>query len=191
MILFPLKEIVLYFPNVPVWVPLYVAPIDSGVITIGKLTAGTAANVIPETVVMEGTVRTADPKVRTLIKERLEKLLPAMAEGFGAICEVDYQKGHPPVVNDAATIDALDTAARSAVGDNMVIYLDKPSMGSEDFSEYLELAPGAMFRIGTVNSDEHSRRALHNPEIIFDEQALFAGAETLSRFALDYFKIQI
>lgn len=164
-----------------------VAPLDNAVITIGKVTAGTAANIIPESVVLEGSVRTADPEVQAMIEARLKVLLPSIAEGFGAVCTVEYAKGVPAVVNDAAIVDLLKLSAEKAIGPSNVIQLDKPSMGSEDFANYLKLVPGALFRIGTGNDDPNSHLALHSAQIIFDEKAIAAGAHVMSQFALDYF----
>lgn len=164
-----------------------VAPLDNAVITIGKMSAGTAVNIIPESVIMEGCVRTADPNVQVMIENRLKTLLPSIAEGFGAVCAVEYTKGVPAVVNDSAAVDLLKYSAQKAISPSNVIQLDKPSMGSEDFANYLKLMPGALFRIGTGNADPNSHVALHNAQIIFDEKAIAVGAHVMSQFALDFF----
>jgi amidohydrolase len=164
-----------------------VAPLDSGVITIGKITGGTAANVIPDTVTMEGTVRSLDPAVRALLQKRLETMLPAIAEGFGGTCEVEYSKGNPPVINDPWTVDRIAQAGTEVLGAENVVELEKASMGSEDFADYLELLPGALFRIGTRNEDERSHRPLHNSGIVFDEKGIVAGAEVLAQTVWDLF----
>ncbi len=164
-----------------------VAPLDSGVITIGKITGGTAANVIPDSVTMEGTVRSLDPAVRVLLQKRLETMLPVIAEGFGGTCEVEYSKGNPPVINDPWTVDRIVQAGTEVLGAENVVELEKASMGSEDFADYLELLPGALFRIGTRNDDEKSHRPLHNSGIIFDEKGIVAGAEVLAQTVWDLF----
>ncbi|MEG0803701.1 MAG: M20 family metallopeptidase [Pygmaiobacter sp.] len=166
-----------------------VAPLDSAVITIGKMTAGTAANVIPERAVLEGSVRTADPEVQNAVEQRLRTLLPSIAEGFGAECTVDYIKGTPAVVNDTATVELLQRAAQQVLSPDQIVFLEKPSMGSEDFATYLQRIPGAIFRIGTSNEQLNSHCALHNAKIIFDEQAIMTGASVLSQFSQEFFKI--
>lgn len=165
-----------------------IAPLDSGVITIGKITGGTAPNVIPDKVVLEGTVRSLDPSVRTLIQNRLETLLPSIAEGFGGTCEVEYQKGNPPVINDANVVDRIAQAGKEVLGEDHVIELEKASMGSEDFADYLEILPGALFRIGTCNADEKSHRPLHNSGIVFDEKGIATGAQVLAQTVWDAFQ---
>lgn len=164
-----------------------VAPLDSGVISIGKITGGTAANVIPDSVTMEGTVRSLDPAVRVLLQKRLETMLPVIAEGFGGTCEVEYSKGNPPVINDPWTVDRIAQAGTEVLGAENVVELEKASMGSEDFADYLELLPGALFRIGTRNEDERSHRPLHNSGIVFDEKGIVAGAEVLAQTVWDLF----
>jgi amidohydrolase len=164
-----------------------VAPLDSGVITIGKITGGTAANVIPDSVTLEGTVRSLDPAVRALLQKRLETMLPAIAEGFGGSCDVEYIKGNPPVINDSWTVDQIARAGAEVLGTENVVELEKASMGSEDFADYLELLPGALFRIGTRNEDEKSHRPLHNSGIVFDEKGIIAGAEVLAQTVWDIF----
>lgn len=161
---------------------------ESGVITIGKITGGTASNVIPDKVVLEGMVRSLDPSVRTLIQNRLETMLPSIAEGFGGTCKVEHQKGNPPVINDSHMVDRIAKAGKEVLGENHVIELEKASMGSEDFAEYLEIIPGALFRIGTCNENEKSHRPLHNSGIIFDEKGITAGAQVLAQTVWDAFQ---
>lgn len=165
-----------------------VAPNDAAVITVGKIYAGSAANIIPEEAVMEGTVRTADKEVQQKIKTTMGKLISSVVEGFGGIAEFTYVYGHPAVYNHADIIDKINSAASKVLKEDNIVWLEKASMGSEDFSHYLELAPGAMFRIGTANNDIRSTYSLHNREIIFDEEAILTGAKVLVQVALDFFK---
>ncbi len=165
-----------------------IAPLDSAVVTIGKIQGGTAGNVIPDQVIMEGTVRTLSPAVRELVQQRLETLLPSIAAGFGGECIVEYKKGTPPVVNNDAIVDSIEKAASETIGTDSIVQLASASMGSEDFAEYLSLMPGALFRIGTGNDDERTHRALHNSGIVFDEKGIFAGAQVMAQFAWDAFQ---
>lgn len=165
-----------------------VAPLDSAVLTMGKFTAGTAANVIPDEVVMEGTVRTVTHETRALMEEKIRTVAEHGAMALGAACEVHYERGVPAVVCDRQVTEYIERAAAAELGGSKVLTLETPSMGSEDFARYLELVPGAMFRIGTSNENPATRLPLHNSGIIFDEEAIFAGAAVFSRFALEYLK---
>ena len=165
-----------------------VAPLDSAVLTMGKFTAGTAANVIPDEVVMEGTVRTVTHETRALMEEKIRTVAEHGALALGASCEVEYKKGVPAVVCDYGVTEQLERAAAAELGADKVLTLETPAMGSEDFARYLELVPGAMFRIGTSNENPATKLPLHNSGIVFDEEAIFAGAATFARFAAEYLK---
>ncbi|MEG1932299.1 MAG: amidohydrolase, partial [Pygmaiobacter sp.] len=79
--------------------------------------------------------------------------------------------------------------AQQVLSPDQIVFLEKPSMGSEDFATYLQRIPGAIFRIGTSNEQLNSHCALHNAKIIFDEQAIMTGASVLSQFSQEFFKI--
>ena len=85
-------------------------------------------------------------------------------------------------------VDVISTAANSILGDDNVVWLDNPSMGSEDFAHYLKFTTGVIFRIGTGTADERSRLGLHNSSIVFGENAIFAGIATFVGTALEYFR---
>lgn len=157
-----------------------VAPLDSAVITFGQLQAGTAANIIPNDAVAKGTVRTLLPEVDALVEKRIRALVAAQAESFGAVGTVEYVQGLPPVLNDGPTVDVLEAACKASIGEEGVRWLEQPSMGSEDFSYYLEQVPGALVRLGTHNETEHSRRPLHNSELIFDDSCILTGLRFMS-----------
>lgn len=161
------------------------APLDPAVLTIGKIIGGTAANVIPDEVQMEGTVRTVSRETRNLVEERIRNLSVLGAQALGAECEVEYRRGVPALINDKNAVRILMRAAENQLGADSVRILENPSMGSEDFARYLEEIPGAMFRIGTANENPASGLALHNAGIVFDERAISVGAAVMSSAALE------
>lgn len=165
-----------------------VAPLDSAVLTMGKISGGTAANVIPDEAVMEGTVRTVNNETRTLVEQRIRTIASCGAEAMGASCEVEYTQGVPALECDSHVTELLMNAAKIQLGNNNVITLENPSMGSEDFARYLEIVPGAMFRIGTATENPASRLPLHNSGIIFDEKAISTGASVFCGLAVEYLK---
>lgn len=163
-----------------------VAPLDSAVLTVGKFVAGTAGNVIPDTAVMEGTVRTMLPATREKIEKRVRDVAEHGSAMMGAGCEVEYRLGLPPVFNDAGAVDKIERAAESSLGAEKITWLETPSMGSEDFSRYLDIAPGAMFRIGTGTDDAATRGPLHNARTVFDERAIATGATVMAELAREF-----
>lgn len=152
-----------------------VAPVDPVVITVGHLTAGTVSNIIPGEAVMEGTVRTQNPETRIQVSEYLKQLAVGTAYAMGAEAEVEYDFGYPPTMNDPKVIDWISEAVTEILGPERLLQVPVSSMGSEDFSFYLEKVPGALFRIGTYDETPESKWALHNPAIIFNEQAILTG----------------
>ena len=157
-----------------------VKPVEGAVITIGKVVAGTKGNIIPTEAKMEGTIRTLNPEVRSLIHADLKRLATSIAEAFGAEAKVELNLGGPPVVCTDMLVDTVAEVGRTLLGKERVIELKEPSMGSEDFAFYLEQIPGVFFRIGTQTADANSKLALHSPKIIFSEQGIIEGAKVLA-----------
>lgn len=157
-----------------------VPPLDSAVITFGKFIAGTASNIIPNSAYVEGTVRTTSDKLDKLIEEKITNIITKQAEGFGATSTVNYKKICSTVTNNDTVVDLLENSTKSSIGNQNLHWLSNPSMGSEDFSLYLEKVPGALIRLGTSNQSDSSKLALHNSKIIFDENSIETGVRFMT-----------
>lgn len=144
-------------------------------LVFGKIHGGTADNVIPTTVDLSGTVRTADRRLWDEIPSLVERVIHQIAEPFGAKAIVHYQRGLPPVVNDARVIQRLEHTVSGLLGDEAVMstYL---SMGAEDYSRYLEEVPGALVRLG-CRSDDRTTTDLHASNFRLDEECLAVGLQ--------------
>ena len=153
-------------------------PTDNAVITIGKMTAGSARNIIPSEVVLEGTFRCLTPEVRTHISESIERISVMTAQAHCATAEVKFKANGFPLINDDAMNDLVEKAAKIFLGEKNCLNVPLASMGAEDFSYYLQKKPGAFFRLGTVDDGEEYRLALHNSKVLFSEKAIAAGALT-------------
>ncbi len=149
-------------------------PFHPTVVTIGKIHAGSAPNVIAEEAQLEGSIRTSNPDVRHHILHGIERMIRAAAELHNAEISVDFGAGYPPVVNDPGGAAIARTAARQVVGADNVIGSEHPSMGSEDFSFFLNHVPGAFVRIGARDEDWEPL-PLHSPAFDIDEKALAVG----------------
>lgn len=158
---------------------------ESAVVTIGKLEAGKASNVIPDVAYGEGTIRTLDPDLDKFIQERLTDLFELGAKSFGATGEVNFSQATYPVINDPDVIDVVEKSAEKVIGLDNIHWLKQASMGSEDFSLYLQEIPGALIRLGTNNEDERSKRALHSNDIHFDESAIPTGIKVMTNALID------
>ncbi len=153
------------------------------VISIGEFRGGAVPNAIPDLVTMTGTVRTVSKDRRQHVRPLLEQLAAGVAATTGATIELDLYEGAPPILNNAALVGEFAEAARAILGDEGVYEIPLPSMGSEDFSNFLDHAPGAMFRLGTAKAgrDVH---LLHTPLFDVDERAIAHGSKVLARAAL-------
>ncbi|MFS2221095.1 amidohydrolase [Pantoea sp. B65] len=145
--------------------------LESVVVSITRFTAGNTWNVLPQSVELEGTVRTHNDAIRQQIPQRIQAIISGIAEGFGAEAELDWQPGPPALVNTPAWADfALQQAEQSGYRTEVAPL----QMGGEDFAFYLQQIPGAFVSIGSA-----SQFGLHHPG--------FDPAEALIAPAVDYF----
>lgn len=150
-----------------------------GVITVGHLDAGTAANVIPETARCEGTVRATTPASRALLLEELERLAHAVAAAHRLTATFALREGTPPLVNSPRGAGWAQQAVRGLLGDAALRSLALANMGGEDFAFYLERMDGCFMRSGTWR-EGRSRAGVHTPRFDPDEDALFVTAAVLA-----------
>jgi amidohydrolase len=164
-----------------------VDPLDQGVVSVTRISGGTAKNVIPETVELIGTVRTFKPQTKTALIAGIERVLRGVTEAHGATYSFDYEDGYAAVVNDPEVAALVEGAARTELGDGAVTRID-PVMGGEDFSAYLQRAPGAFFIVGTRNDAIGASFPHHHPRFAIDEASLRDGIAVFARVALDTLK---
>lgn len=155
-----------------------VAPLDSAVVTVGKVIAGTAPNVIPSEAVLEGSLRYFQPATRDTIHRALRRIAEGVAFSQRVHAEVEIFPGCGPVVGEDHLVECVETAVTRLLGKDRLDILPTPSMGSEDFAFYLDKAPGAFFRLGTGMEAPESHLALHSGRLLFSEDAISAGAVT-------------
>jgi amidohydrolase len=156
-------------------------PVDPVVVTVGQFHAGTAHNIIPGAARLAGTVRTLSAETRALMPERLRRIAEGVCAAARASCEITFNAGAPPVMNDPEMTGLIASAGGEALGSDNVITVPHASMGAEDFAFYLEHAPGAMFCLGLGDS-----APIHTPAFDFDDRALPIGVELFARIALKY-----
>lgn len=158
-------------------------PADPAVISICSINAGKyeLTNVVPGVLTMSGTVRTFNPEVRKLIKEKLPKAAKGIAEANDCEAEVEYRELIPPVINDPALTEACTEVATALFGADHVKTDLQLIMGAEDFSVYQQKVPGLMMRVG-IRDDNHTA-TLHNPTFDFNDEVLPAAVTLFAAFA--------
>ncbi|MGX7149118.1 M20 metallopeptidase family protein [Enterococcus ureasiticus] len=158
------------------------------VLTIGEFTGGTpgASNIIPETTVMKGTLRTLKEDVRTQIKERMTVMAENIAKAFRAEAEVIFTNGCTTNVNDPDLTTFTKESLTETFGADRIVAIptSTPLMGSEDFGEISQLIPTTTVLL--VASEEHIN--LHNPAIVFDESVLVEGVKVYTDTAISWLK---
>lgn len=162
-----------------------VDPLESFVFSVGKITGGSARNIIAPDVEMIGTVRTLNPELRDKIPSRMEMIIKGITEGFGATYKFDYNKGAPAIINDDVLTDLLQQTVDNVLGENHYEIIN-PSMGGEDFSFFTHQVPGVFFRLGTGNREKGIVYGGHHELFDIDEDALPNGVALLHSFALNY-----
>jgi amidohydrolase len=156
-------------------------PTAPAVVSVTQVNAGTAANIIPETVRLVGTIRAHSHEVRAKLPEQIQRVCEGICAAFRCSCTFTLSDGSPAVINDPAIATLLADAAAEVLGQDNIITLPNASMGAEDFSEYLAHVPGAMFRLGLGNPTP-----LHAPNFNFTDEAIPVGVRVLTAFAVKY-----
>jgi amidohydrolase len=164
-----------------------VSAFDPAVLTIAHITAGTTTNVIPESALLEGTVRTLSEETRARVLDEVEQVCRGVATAYGCTCEVEIEAGYPVTVNDPDVADRVADVGRSVLGSRFVEPMPDPIMGSEDFSYVLGRVPGALAFLGACPPDVDPAEAPpnHSNRVVFDEDAMVAGVALYSGYVMD------
>lgn len=161
-----------------------VNPTEPAVVTVGKITGGTAHNIIPGKVEMIGTVRTFSRQTADAIKEKIEAIVQGVTQSAGASYSFEFDHGYPAVINTEWATNTVIEAAGNLFGKTSVQELDDPIMAGEDFAFYQEHFPGAFFFLGSGSEETGSTYAWHHPQYNVDEACFKTGAALMASLAL-------
>jgi amidohydrolase len=164
-----------------------VRPIDSAVITVGAFHSGSAANVISEKAVLDGTYRAFRRDVERLLLERMEVMAKQIAAAYGGSAEFSSHLVTEATVNDAAGAALMQDVAAAVVGPEDVIQIE-PMMVGEDMAEFLNCVGGCFVLVGAADPDKPLPAPHHNPRFDFDERMLPTGVALLASAAYEYLK---
>lgn len=152
-----------------------VSPLESAVLSIGTISGGKASNIICDEVQMRGTLRAADPGLRAMMKKRINEVCAGTAAAMGCEAEVSISEGYSPLVNTPEHAERVLDIASRVFGKQNALVKEAPSMGAEDFSYFLDHAPGAFFHIGCSPDADHIGAALHSEKFNPDERVMLIG----------------
>jgi len=164
-----------------------VDPTKGLVVSVTRVQGGTATNIIPNEMVIVGTIRALHREVRDLAITRLNDLVRGICEAHGLRGEVTLSEGYPAMVNHEPVSRFIAEAAREVVGEDRVLFR-QPKFGSEDFSYFLERCPGAGFDLGCANEAEGITHMLHTSRFNLDESVLPLGVELYVKLIERFFQ---
>lgn len=161
-----------------------VKPTEAAVVSICRIQGGTAFNIIPAEVEMIGTVRTLKEAIHRHMPAWIERIVRHVTRAHGADYELRYAKDYPCLTNHPATAARIRRAAEDLFGAKLKVRELPPSMGAEDFSLFLQKAPGAMAMLGAGGKDKSSRHPHHSPRFLVDESVFHQGPALFAYLAL-------
>jgi amidohydrolase len=161
-----------------------VDPLDSLVVSVTMLHAGTAFNVIPPEATISGTVRWLLPQTLQLAQRRLKEIAEGVAAGHGCSATLEYRLNYPVTLNHGDMVEVFNSVARNTLGEPRVVDIPQPVMGGEDFSFYSQKVPSCFFVLGLIPQGKQSMPDLHQPDFNFNDDAIATGVEMFCRLAL-------
>ncbi|MFW6266634.1 MAG: M20 metallopeptidase family protein [Halanaerobiales bacterium] len=164
-------------------------PLESVVISICHLEGGTTYNVIPDNIMLEGTVRSLTPEIRESVPEIMREVVEKITAMNNAEYNFDFEYRFPPLINDENMTELVKSSAQKIIGKKRVREAQKPNMGGEDFSYFAREVPASFFYLGIAPSDKESINH-HHPEFKVDDSVLKDGSAVMAQAVIDYFKEQ-
>jgi len=158
---------------------------EAAVITVGKISAGTRFNIIPESAEMIGTVRTLDPKMRAHIEKRMKEMVETIAKAYGGQASIAFQNNTSITFNDAELTEQILPSLQKVAGETNVKIM-KATTGGEDFSYFQEVVPGVYFFLGGMTPGNTEVFPHHTPDFKIDDSSMLLGVKAFTQITLDY-----
>ncbi len=161
-------------------------PLEPVVLTFGTIGGGATRNVVADRVLLEGTIRSLSRKTAARMRKLVEQTCRHVTRAAGATHRLRFITGYPPLTNSARINRYVRAAASEMYGRKCVVEIDRPIMAAEDFAQYLEHVPGAMFRIGVRNRQIGAIYPWHHGRFMVDEEAIRIGMAVCARALIDF-----
>jgi amidohydrolase len=162
-----------------------VDPLETAVVSVGSVHGGTALNIIPPEVKMQGSIRTFRPEIQELVWQRMREVVDGVSAACGARVDLEIAAGVPAVINDSNVTEIVQAAATTVVGAENITSNHR-TMGSEDASLFMQDVPGCYFFVGSANAERGLDAPHHNPRFDIDEDALPLGVASLAQSLAHY-----
>ncbi len=162
-------------------------PLEPSVLTIGSIHAGTATNIIPDSVRLSGTLRTMNESWRKKALALIERTAVGCARGLGGNCRVEVSHGYPVLVNTVEETELARETATMILGKRSPVHVP-PQLGAEDFAYYLQRVPGSFWWLGAANKSIGATASIHSSKFKVDEASFAYGSAMLAAVAIDYLR---
>ncbi len=155
------------------------SPLNSVVISLGKISGGVKDNVIADEVKISGTLRALDDETRSYTKDRINSIVNGVAMAFGGEGTTTFYDGYQALINDDEVVDVIKDSAEKLLGKENVVFKEFPSLGAEDFSYFIDAAAkgGAFFHLGCGNAAKGITSSIHTEYFDIDEECLKVGVK--------------
>ena len=165
-----------------------VGPLETAVVSVTTIHGGSAFNVIPQEVTLEGTIRTFDKRVRQTVLERFEQIVKGVGESMGCRVDVNIIRIAPAVTNDDVIAQKIQQTTKNVLSDSILDTSGFTTMAAEDMAFMQEKVPGCYFFIGSNDSSRNLDYGHHHPKFDFDEEALVRGVALMASATADILK---
>lgn len=157
---------------------------NSALLTFGQFVSGTANNIIPQTAVMQGTLRTFNEEIRSYLAERMKTIVHLTAEKFRGSAEIEILSDLPVLVNDPEMTETVTGYLKDMAGDSIKVEPGFMATASEDFSYIAKAVPAVTIFFGASDMDDSEEKyPMHHPKVLFDERVLYRGAAMYAEVA--------
>ena len=164
-------------------------PLEPAVLTIGSIHGGTAPNIIPTRVELQGTLRVFAPDLRARLLQRIEDVMLGVARTLRVEARLTMTDSCGACINDATMAELVRRVGRRELGQDSVRDVQR-TMGADDMSEFLNAMPGCYFFVGSANAERGLQSPHHSPTFDFDERALDIGVRMLTSVALEFLEAE-
>lgn len=168
-----------------------ISPLDQAVVSINQIRGGVKDNIICDKVVMSGMMRTTNEILRKNLKEKITRVTASIANSSDGKAEVCFTEGYQALINDVAVAKQIKKIASQHLGAENVFEKEMPSLGVEDFSFFLDRAPGAFYHLGCGNKEANITSALHTDTFDIDESCLAMGVFLQCEMSLSLLKQEV
>lgn len=163
-----------------------IMPVEPAVVSITRINGGFNQNIIPDSVELEGTVRTFNEDTRSKIARRMEEIIKGITMAHGATYELNYEYCYPALVNSEEFTKGFVESAKKIVKDSDIVEMKTPVMGAEDMSYFLQKVPGTFFYLSNPKEIEGEIYPHHNSKFDIDEKQIWKGAAIMVQAVIDW-----